>query len=67
VGAEGMKASHGENVLLADDEESFAESVIGAIQDRRMAQRLADNGRSTVEAHYDWKVVYRAWDQVYGR
>jgi glycosyltransferase involved in cell wall biosynthesis len=65
VGAEGLKATHGENVLIADTAEAFADSVIGVLRNRRMAQRLADNGRSTVEMHYDWKNVYRAWDQVY--
>jgi glycosyltransferase involved in cell wall biosynthesis len=67
VGAEGMKAVHGENLLLADDEEAFADSVISAIQNRRTAQRLADHGRATVEAHYDWRNVYTAWDRVYSR
>jgi glycosyltransferase involved in cell wall biosynthesis len=67
VGAEGMHAVHGENLLLADDEASFAESVISAIQNRQLAQRLADNGRATVETHYDWKKVYTAWDRIYPR
>lgn len=65
VGAEGLKAMDGENLLIADDAEAFAASVINVIQNQRMATRLADNGRSTVEKHYDWKHVYQAWDQVY--
>jgi len=31
-----------------------------------LAARLAAGGRRTVEAHYDWRKVYRAWDEVYG-
>jgi glycosyltransferase involved in cell wall biosynthesis len=67
VGAEGMQAVHGENLLLADDEASFADSVISAIQNPETARRLADNGRATVETYYDWKKVYTAWDQIYRR
>jgi glycosyltransferase involved in cell wall biosynthesis len=65
VGAEGLRAGHGENLLMADDEKAFAEAVITVFKDRRIAGRLADNGRSTVETHYDWKTVYTAWDRVY--
>lgn len=65
VGAEGLKAQHGENLLIADDADAFAESVVRVCQDSRMAQRLVDNGRSTVEMHYDWKHIYQAWDRVY--
>jgi glycosyltransferase involved in cell wall biosynthesis len=67
VGAEGMHAVHGENLLLADDESSFADAVISTIQNRQAARRLADNGRATVETHYDWKKVYTAWDRIYPR
>jgi glycosyltransferase involved in cell wall biosynthesis len=67
VGAEGMHALHGENLLLADDDASFADAVISTIQNRQAAKRLADNGRATVESHYDWKKVYTAWDRIYPR
>lgn len=65
VGAEGLKAAHGENLLLADEEDAFADAVITAIENRGAAQRLADNGRATVETYYDWKRLYTAWDRVY--
>ncbi|MGE0464799.1 MAG: glycosyltransferase family 4 protein [Vicinamibacterales bacterium] len=67
VGAEGLHAAHDENLLLADDEDAFADAVIRLIRDRGMAGRLADNGRATVEHHYDWRKVYTAWDDVYSR
>lgn len=66
VGAEGLRAAHGDNLLLADDEQGFADAVIRLMRDRRAAGRLADSGRSTVERHYDWRSLYTAWDAVYG-
>ena len=65
VGAEGIEAMHGENLLIGDDEEVFAESVVSILKDAERAQYLGRNGRATVVEHYDWRKVYRAWDAIY--
>lgn len=65
IGAEGMLARDGENLLLADDAASFARAVIDVLEDVGLASRLTDAGRATVETHYDWTTVYRAWDRIY--
>jgi len=65
IGAEGIRARHNENLLLADDEETFAHNLIQVLTNRGLADRLSANGRATVEARYDWRTVYRAWDQIY--
>jgi glycosyltransferase involved in cell wall biosynthesis len=65
VGAEGLRASSGENLLIADEEDVLADAVLRVIRDRAVARRLSDNGRATVEKYYDWKTAYKAWDQVY--
>jgi glycosyltransferase involved in cell wall biosynthesis len=65
IGAEGMQSHSGENLLLADDEDSFAHCVIAVLRNHHLAQRLCKNGRTTVEENYDWKKVYVAWDQIY--
>lgn len=65
IGAEGIRACHGDNVLIADEADAFADAVVRLLQDHALSRRLADNGRATVEATYDWRTAYRAWDQVY--
>jgi glycosyltransferase involved in cell wall biosynthesis len=65
VGAEGISTIDGENLLIADDEETFADSLIRVMQESNLARRLSENGRTTVETLYDWRRVYKAWDQVY--
>jgi len=65
IGAEGLKGVHGENLLIADDPDAFAEHLIRVLRDGREASRIAHNGRATGEAWYDWRKVYRAWDSVY--
>lgn len=65
IGASGIRARNDENLLIADDEQSFAECLIRVLKDPQLAQRLSVNGRSTVEAFYDWHEVYRAWNRIY--
>ena len=65
IGAEGIKGVHGENLLIGDEPDAFAESLIRVLSDGRTAARIAENGRATVEALYDWRKVYRAWDRIY--
>jgi glycosyltransferase involved in cell wall biosynthesis len=65
IGAEGLEAVHGENLIIADEPDAFAESLIRILGDSRESSRIGDNGRATVEAVYDWRKVYRAWDSIY--
>ena len=65
VGAEGIRATAGEDLLVADTADAFADALIRVLGDQALARRLSRAGRSTVEALYDWRKVYRAWDRVY--
>lgn len=67
LGAEGLLARDGENLLLADTPELFARAVVRVLREPTLAARLAEGGRRTVEANYDWRRVYPAWDDVYER
>jgi len=65
VGAEGIEAVHGENLLICDEQDEFAEGVISVLEDAGRARLLGRNGRATVVERYDWRKVYRAWDAIY--
>jgi glycosyltransferase involved in cell wall biosynthesis len=65
VGCEGVAVRDGENILVADTPQDFAQAVVAVIRDSDLAQRLAENGRRLVEEKYDWRVVYRDLDEVY--
>jgi glycosyltransferase involved in cell wall biosynthesis len=54
VGAEGLVAEDGENILLADTEDAFCSAVLRVIRDQALRDRLAASGRRTAEGHYDW-------------
>lgn len=49
---EGMHLRDGEDVLVADDPQAFADAVVGLYDDATRWQRLADNGLDNVAAHF---------------
>lgn len=57
IGAEGLGARHGESILLADDPEAFARSVVATLNDPALAGRLAAEGERHVAAHHDWRRI----------
>jgi polysaccharide biosynthesis protein PslH len=65
LGAEGIDATDGEQLLLADDGASFADAVIRLIRDPELRMRLVRGGRERLAERYDWRKTYRQWDQVY--
>jgi glycosyltransferase involved in cell wall biosynthesis len=67
IGAEGIAFRDGENILIADSPERFAAAVVRVLRDGELQARLRSNGRRWVEERYDWRRVYAAWDEVYGR
>lgn len=56
-GAEGIKARHGEHLLLADDAPSFAEHTVNLMRDPHLRQQLATKARRLVEERYDWAII----------
>jgi len=49
LGAEGLPAVHGENILIADDAKSFAQAAIRLIQDKPFAKEIAMNCKRIVQ------------------
>jgi glycosyltransferase involved in cell wall biosynthesis len=67
IGAEGIEVRNGENILIADAPEEFARAVVSVMKDPALARQLRSNGRKWVEQKYNWRTVYRKWDEVYER
>lgn len=65
VGLEGIEAQPESEVLLADDPEAFAASVVRLLEDPQLRQCLSTNGRRLAEKRYDWQVVLKEMDRVY--
>ncbi len=65
IGAEGISIDDGENILIADDARSFADAVLSVLHNETIARHLREEGRRSAERNYDWRSVYRAWDEIY--
>jgi polysaccharide biosynthesis protein PslH len=57
VGCEGLAAVDGGNILIRDDPKGFADAVRAVLEDRELARRLGERGRTTVEQFYSWDAI----------
>jgi glycosyltransferase involved in cell wall biosynthesis len=54
VGAEGIPATAGEHVLIADDARSFAQACSSLLESPGVAEQIAQRGRALVHERYAW-------------
>ncbi len=57
VGAEGLPVQSGENILLADAPQDFADAVILLLRDSKERKRLGTAARTLVQEKYSWPKV----------
>jgi len=61
IGAEGLGAGDGEQLMIADDAAGFAREVQGLLDDRDRARRIGDAGRALYLDRYTWSA---AWEKL---
>jgi glycosyltransferase involved in cell wall biosynthesis len=62
IGAEGLPVSHGDNILLADEPESFAREVIDLIGSEDRRKNIADAALDMVRTKYSWEAASRIFE-----
>ena len=67
IGAEGLNLAANAEILIADDPNRFAESVVTLLSDRRHRRRIGGRGRQRVEADYDWRQIGEKLNRLYER
>lgn len=65
VGAEGIEVSNGENIVLADGAEAFAEAASHLLSNPDFAVRVAEGGRRLMRERYSWDRVGEKLLSVY--
>ena len=65
VGAEGLALQNGEEIMIADEPNLFAEAVIQLLTDPTLCKRIGQNGRKRVEQDYDWRNIGKKLLEVY--
>jgi glycosyltransferase involved in cell wall biosynthesis len=57
IGAEGIQAQPGRDLLIADAPADFAEAVLALMADPRQFDQLRTNGRALMKHCYDWELI----------
>ena len=65
IGIEGISAVHGEEALVADSSEDFAQEIVNAFRDINMIKRISKNAKDFVAKSYDNKAIAEQLIQFY--
>lgn len=65
IGCEGLEVVDGENIMIADDPQEFAEKVIALLTDVTLRQKIVNNARTLVERQYDWRSLAESQIRIY--
>jgi glycosyltransferase involved in cell wall biosynthesis len=55
LGAEGLPASDGENILLADTPGEIADATVNLLRDRELARKISTGARELVVERFSWQ------------
>jgi glycosyltransferase involved in cell wall biosynthesis len=64
IGAEGLGATSGEHLLIADSAEAFGNTIIAALKSAEIRRKLGDNGHSLYQARYTWPTAWKALEEA---
>jgi sugar transferase (PEP-CTERM/EpsH1 system associated) len=65
LGAEGFPVTHGQELLLADEPEPFADAVVSLLRSPERRETFGRAGRAFVEARYDWRAIVPRVEAAY--
>jgi len=65
VGAEGLETSHGENIIIADNPQDFANKTVDLLRDLKLRKKIIQGGRRLVESKYSWEACIQKLETVY--
>jgi len=65
VGLEGIDAQAGADILVEDTDADFANAVIELLNNSKLQNQLAENGRRLAETRYDWQAVLETLGSLY--
>jgi len=63
-GNEGIDAHPGKEILIEDNAEDFARSIIGLLKDEKLRREIGVNARKFVEKNFTWRKVVDRMDEI---
>lgn len=67
IGCEGLKARDGENILIREDPDGFANAILELSRNQKLRERLSEAARRTATDVYSWDVIGEEMTQHYLR
>lgn len=67
VGCEGLEVQHGVHLLIADTPGDFAQACAIVLNDKELANKLANNARALMREKYDANIALRRLDEAYAQ
>jgi glycosyltransferase involved in cell wall biosynthesis len=64
LGAEGLGAKHGEQLLLAERAETFSVSILNCLESPAVRTRLGEKGYALYKERYSWPAAWKALEQA---
>lgn len=65
TGIEGIEATHGKEVLVAESSDDLAKNVINLIKNQTLRREIIQRAMNLVEKKYDWIAITKKLDQIY--
>lgn len=57
IGAQGLNLSHGDDILLGDSPQQFADETVRILSEATLRRDIAENGLKTVRARFSWERI----------
>ena len=68
IAVEGLGVRHGKEVMIGKTVEELADLTVQVLQDKKLQETLAKNGKEFVQTQYDWSFIatklYQVYDQL---
>ena len=65
VGCEGIAVKDGDDILIADQSQAFADATARLLTDAALNQKITQDGRRTAEQKYDYRQACKPLDAIY--
>lgn len=65
LGNEGMNAKNGDEIIICNKPEEFANKALILLSDDYVYEKLSRNGRKFIEKNFDWRNIAEKLDSIY--
>lgn len=62
---EGLNLKHNQHALISNDAQTMADYVVQLLNDEKLWNQLATNGKKIVSQQYDWRLISKKLDKIY--